>query len=114
LCVVIFFIPVEIRTEILQVTPEQKPVYSRYYDSESMELDQYRYTEWMDGLSNRYAQMLYDHNLDPDENVNIVEQPRYKDQIAEMTRFLEKERSRLQTKKNNDHQSQILENNDGF
>ena len=75
LCVIIFFIPVEIRVEIPQVTLEHKPVYSHYFDGESIKPDQYRYTGWMDSLGNPYAQMLYDHNLDPDENVTIVEQP---------------------------------------
>ncbi len=34
--------------------------------------DQYFYTEWFDGNDSVYANMLYDHNNDSDENVNIA------------------------------------------
>ncbi len=79
---------------------KKQPVYSRYFDGESVKLDQYRYTEWIDHLGNRYAQMLYDHYLDPGENVNVVDLPDYADQIDKMRFLLENERRNIGHNKN--------------
>lgn len=35
--------------------------------------DQYFYTEWHDSTKNQVGRMLYDHHIDPGENINIAE-----------------------------------------
>jgi len=37
--------------------------------------DNYFYTEWVNDNDTAYARMLYDHAVDPGENVNISENP---------------------------------------
>ena len=49
--------------------------FSRYHDADSIRTDRYLYTEWTDDDGKCYARMLYDHQNDPDENVNIAEHP---------------------------------------
>ena len=46
-------------------------VFSRFIKGESVKNQDFRYTEWMDSSGTRYAEMLYNHNTDPDENFNI-------------------------------------------
>ena len=55
--------------------------FSRYFDGDSVRTDRYRYTEWrrenlVPGLAyatEEYSRMLYDHSVDPGENVNVAE-----------------------------------------
>ena len=54
--------------------PNQKGkpfVYSRFIKGESVKNQEFRYTEWLDSSQSRYAEMLYNHRTDPDENYNI-------------------------------------------
>lgn len=37
--------------------------------------DQYFYTEWIGDEDNMFTRMLYNHEVDPDENVNVSENP---------------------------------------
>jgi arylsulfatase A-like enzyme len=46
-------------------------VFSRFIKGESVKNQDFRYTEWMDSSGTRYAEMLYNHKTDPDENLNI-------------------------------------------
>lgn len=46
-------------------------VYSRFKKGESVKNQDFRYTEWLDSSQFRIAEMLYDHNTDPNENNNI-------------------------------------------
>ncbi|MGD1894386.1 MAG: hypothetical protein ACFB15_27800 [Cyclobacteriaceae bacterium] len=46
-----------------------------------MKNDRYRYTEWSEEDGEIYARMLYDHQQDSLENVNIVEQPEHADLV---------------------------------
>ncbi|UCD51195.1 MAG: sulfatase [Phycisphaerales bacterium] len=50
-------------------------VYSRFHAGDSVRTDRYCYTEWIGRDGERVARMLYDQQLDPDENVNISEKP---------------------------------------
>ena len=42
------------------------------------------YTEWMKE-GEIVARMLYDHQEDPDENINVVDLPEHEDVVAEMS-----------------------------
>ena len=56
--------------------PDQRwksQIFSKYYDGFSVKNDRYRYTEWSDSTGQVYARMLYDHEQDPMENVNVAE-----------------------------------------
>ncbi|MEN8202748.1 MAG: sulfatase [Bacteroidota bacterium] len=47
--------------------------------------DTYFYTEWVNDEDQEYARMLYDHSLDPDENVNISERGENQEIIRELS-----------------------------
>lgn len=51
--------------------PGKSYVFSRFKSGESVKNNDYRYTEWLDTVQNRYAEMLYNHQKDLDENFNI-------------------------------------------
>jgi hypothetical protein len=44
--------------------------------------DRYFYTEWHDSMKQEIGRMLYDHEVDPDENVNIAEREENKELVA--------------------------------
>lgn len=50
------------------------------------------YTEWWDKDDKVVGKMLFDHNNDPDENYNVVNKPKYKERVAEMSKFLKANR----------------------
>jgi arylsulfatase A-like enzyme len=53
----------------------KEAIYSRFYEGESVRTDRYCYTEWAKGNAPAHSRMLYDQQLDPEENVNIAERP---------------------------------------
>jgi len=66
--------------------------YSRYFDGETVVTHRYTYTEWTkDGEIE--ASMLYDHENDPDETINVVNDPDYGDVVFKMKNLLEEKRS---------------------
>ena len=68
--------------------PGKKAVFSRIKDGDSVKTDRFRYTEWMKEDNKVVARMLYDHQKDPDENVNVVDLPEYKDVVAEHVKLI--------------------------
>lgn len=75
--------------------------FSRYYAGESVRTDNYLYTEWYgpngagfppDGKATE--RMLYDHDKDSDENINISERPENAGIIARLSEMLKKNRER--------------------
>jgi arylsulfatase A-like enzyme len=67
--------------------PWKEAVFARYHAGDSVRTDRYLYTEWKkDG--ERVAAMLYDHKTDPDENVNISEEPESAEIIKRMQGLL--------------------------
>ena len=69
--------------------PWKQAVFSRYYNGDSVKTDRYRYTEWRARDGKVYARMLYDHHLDPFENVNISEEPENKELVQNLSKMLE-------------------------
>jgi len=67
----------------------KKAVFSRYYNGDSVKTDQYRYTEWRRKDGKVYARMLYDHNVDWVENINISERPENKELVKKLSRMLQ-------------------------
>ena len=51
--------------------------------------EKYGYTEFIDpGTGETYARMLYDHQNDPDENVNVADDPEYSDVVKMLNNTL--------------------------
>ncbi len=73
--------------------PWKKMVFSRFYDGDSVKTDRYRYTEWRRKDGEVYAQMLYDHHIDPFENVNISERSENKELVEKLSKMLENVRA---------------------
>ena len=73
--------------------PGKKAVFSRFKDGDSVKTDRYRYTEWRGKDGKVYARMLYDHYVDPFENVNISERPENKELVEKLSKMLENVRA---------------------
>ena len=72
--------------------PWKEAVFSRYFKGDSVKTDRYRYTQWRDKKGGVYARMLYDHKVDPAENVNIAELAQNRklvDKLSNMLRELD-------------------------
>lgn len=54
----------------------------------SVRTDRYRYTEWAEEGKAPEGVELYDHEKDPDENVNLANKPEYKKTVEEMKKIL--------------------------
>jgi len=66
----------------------EEVAFSRFRDGESVKTDRYRYTEWTDDDGEMYARMLYDHQLDPNENTNIAELPGSRQIVKDLSKML--------------------------
>ncbi len=55
--------------------------------------ENYFYTEWIDESDSSFARMLYDHTIDPDENVNISELHQNEVIIKEMSKEMRRSRA---------------------
>jgi arylsulfatase A-like enzyme len=73
--------------------PGKKAIYSRYFNGQSVRTDRYCYTEWAKGSAKPHARMLYDHKLDPDENVNVAERPENAALVKELSGVLHRFRA---------------------
>jgi len=52
--------------------PIKSTAYSRFKNGETAQTEMYAYTEFINREGDIYAKMLYDHEVDPDENINVV------------------------------------------
>ncbi len=68
--------------------PWKQAVFSRYFAGDSIRTDRHLYTEWTDDEGHLTARMLYDHELDPQENRNISELPENGDLVAALSSAL--------------------------
>lgn len=68
--------------------PWKEAVFSRYFKGDSVKTDRYRYTEWSGNGGGVYARMLYDHEVDLAENVNIAELPENKELVEKLSNML--------------------------
>ena len=65
----------------------------RYGRGETIRTPQYRYTEYLDAKNQVNARMLYNHQADPAETVNIVDNPALHDVIDQMSQRLKAARA---------------------
>lgn len=61
----------------------------RYGRGETLRTDRYRYTEYLDANGRRRARMLYDHQVDPHETVNIAEHPEHRELVQRLSERLQ-------------------------
>jgi iduronate 2-sulfatase len=54
----------------------------------TMKTDRYRFVQWADEKKNFAKYELYDHQTDPQENVNLANQPQYADKVKELSAML--------------------------
>jgi len=64
----------------------------RYGNGETIRTTQYRYTEYLDDRGRPMARMLYDHQADPDETVNVVEHPANRELVDRLSKRLRETR----------------------
>ena len=65
---------------------------SKWYNGLTIVKDQFHYTEWRNKDDSLYARMLYDHNTDPHENVNVVDEEKYQEDIAVLSAIMKANR----------------------
>lgn len=75
--------------------PWKKAAFSQYPRGKvmgySMRTQRFRYTEWKDRKTGKVmARELYDHEKDPQENVNAVAQPEYEQDVQRLARMLKR------------------------
>jgi len=68
--------------------PWKDAIYSRFHSGDSVCTDRYSYTEWTGKDGKMHARMLYDHDVDPEENVNISERAENAELIAKLSKRL--------------------------
>ena len=68
--------------------------FSRFGGCEAVKTERYLYTEWYD--SGQRVPMLFDHQRDPGENVNIANRPAAADIVQRLSRLIREEQLRTQ------------------
>jgi len=64
-------------------------VFSRFGKGESIITNDYIFSEWVfENSEDPRPRMLYDHSVDPDENLNVSESPDYADLVTDLTHQL--------------------------
>lgn len=61
---------------------------SRFGAGDTIRTAQYRYSVYRDWKGNQTGHMLYDHAKDPDENVNVADEPEYAEVVADLAKRL--------------------------
>jgi len=82
-------------------TSVKDAVYCRYIEGESVVTKHYTYTEWSNLSGEKYARMLYDNENDPEENINISENPRNASLVQEFSLKIKEYRNSIKLKENN-------------
>jgi len=66
----------------------------RYRSGDTIRSDRHRYSEYADEEGDVHARMLYDHEVDPDENVNVSEEAEKGLDVSELTAELNQRKGR--------------------
>jgi arylsulfatase A-like enzyme len=68
----------------------KEAAFARYHGGEVVKTDRFAYAEWKSG-----GRMLYDHQKDPDENINIVDNPEYRSVVEKLSGLLKAHREKV-------------------
>ena len=71
-------------------TQNNKYVYWRWQNGETIKSNQYVYTRYVNNQGEFLSHMLYDHNNDPDETKNLAVSKEYKNVVEELQEALDK------------------------
>ncbi|WOH39428.1 sulfatase [Thalassotalea fonticola] len=66
-------------------------VFTRWKTADTIRTVRFHYTEWRNKQGKVTARMLYDHQVDPQELVNIAEQEKYKNVVANLKKQLQQQ-----------------------
>jgi arylsulfatase A-like enzyme len=69
-------------------------VVCKFKDGLTIKTQDFAYTEWSTSDSAIYARMLYDHNLDLEENINISERDKNLELVEQMSRMMKDNRGK--------------------
>ena len=73
---------------LIDAEADTKPaIYTRYHAGENIHTDRYSYSAWFNG-GRITEHMLYDHETDPLETVNVVNDPDYKSVMRDLQKRL--------------------------
>lgn len=75
--------------------PGKPAIYPRWKSADVIHTGQYLYTEWLNKEGNITAQMLYDHDSDPDERTNLAGELEYAATVKELSAQLVRHRESL-------------------
>ncbi len=64
---------------------DRTAIYARWQQSDAIRTDRYLYTEWFDQEESSLSRMLYDHKADPNETLNITEEPNMSDLVMQLS-----------------------------
>ena len=67
----------------------QDAAIGRYQAGDTIRTERYRYSVYQARNGKPRGHMLYDHETDPDENVNVADDPKYAEIVAELAAKLE-------------------------
>ncbi|MDZ7723276.1 MAG: sulfatase [candidate division KSB1 bacterium] len=68
----------------------KKATFSRYHQGNTVTTERFQYTEYRDMQTDEFlARMLYDHERDPYENINVAESAEYKEKVEQMAALLQ-------------------------
>ena len=68
--------------------PWKEAAIGRFQNGDTIRTDQQRFTEYTSAKGDLVARMLYDHRVDPEEDVNISERPESQDQVKRLSERL--------------------------
>ena len=68
----------------------KKAIFGRYHAGETVRTERFQYSEWTNN-----DRMLYDHMRDPNEDINVVEDPKYVKVVKAMAAVLRKHREKI-------------------
>jgi iduronate 2-sulfatase len=75
--------------QLRDASAQGKPaVFSRHGKGESIKTDQFRYSEWREEDGALIGRALFDHGKDPQENINVADDPHYAEVAKDLARRL--------------------------
>lgn len=66
-------------------------IFTRWKDGDTIRTQRFHFTEWRNKQGKVADRMLFDHNVDPQELINVAEQPKYKDDVADLHKQLQQQ-----------------------
>jgi arylsulfatase A-like enzyme len=90
-------LPIHLQGKSLVATMEdpdaihKKAIFGRYHNGETVRTERFQYSEWNNG-----DKMLYDHKRDPNEDVNVVANPKYAKVAESLAMALVKHREKIE------------------